>query len=138
MVKEIPFSVEYGGFASDFEAVAMGTYNDFAGISKPDRIPAIKVTTLVAAVRSRVPGQLRQKKMPGAWMLRELGGRAGAARPGWDGLSEKLGLDPKAARCDFIFFSNNLIAALELKRGRMRASRGRPAAAGGSGILPIS
>ena len=35
----------------------------------------------------------------------------------------ELGLDSKAARCDFIFFSNNLIAALELKRGRMRASR---------------
>ena len=32
-VREIPFSGEYGGFASDFEPVAMGTYNDFAGIS---------------------------------------------------------------------------------------------------------
>lgn len=33
VVREIPFSGEYGGFASDFEPVAMGTYNDFAGIS---------------------------------------------------------------------------------------------------------
>ena len=32
-VREIPFRGEYGGFASDFERVAMGTYNDFAGIS---------------------------------------------------------------------------------------------------------
>lgn len=33
VVREIPFSGEYGGFASDFEPVAMSTYNDFAGIS---------------------------------------------------------------------------------------------------------
>ena len=33
VVKEIPFNTEYGGFASDFNEVAMGTYNDFAGIS---------------------------------------------------------------------------------------------------------
>lgn len=34
-----------------------------------------------------------------------------------------LGLDPNAARCDFILFSNNLIAALELQRGSLRASK---------------
>ena len=33
VVREIPFSAEYGGYASDFNEVAMGTYNDFAGIS---------------------------------------------------------------------------------------------------------
>ena len=33
VVKEVQFSAEYGGYASDFNEVAMGTYNDFAGIS---------------------------------------------------------------------------------------------------------
>ena len=33
VVEELAFSEEYGGFASDFSDVAMGTYNDFAGIS---------------------------------------------------------------------------------------------------------
>lgn len=35
----------------------------------------------------------------------------------------ELRLNPNAPRCDFIFFSNNLVAPLELKRGKVRASR---------------
>ena len=33
VVKEIPFDVEFGGFRSRFDDVAMGTYNDYAEIS---------------------------------------------------------------------------------------------------------
>lgn len=35
----------------------------------------------------------------------------------------ELGLDPNASRCDFVFFSDsgNLVAALELKRGKIEA-----------------
>ena len=32
-VEEIPFDEDFGGFRSGFDDVAMGTYNDFAGIS---------------------------------------------------------------------------------------------------------
>ena len=40
VVKEIPFDVEFGGFRSGFDDVAVGTYNDYARIS--NRIAEVK------------------------------------------------------------------------------------------------
>ena len=32
-MREIPFSADYGGYASDFNEVAKGTYNDWATVA---------------------------------------------------------------------------------------------------------
>ena len=49
-VREIPFSGEYGGFASDFERSGDGHVQRLRGDIEPDRIPTLDVTSLVASV----------------------------------------------------------------------------------------
>ena len=104
IVKEIPLDVDYGGFRSDYDDIAIGTHNDWATIS--NRIEEkLNQMTMMESVRGKLDAQCLRKQC-----------RAGKCSISLKGVSRQFVLihmdSPSSppsqheTRCDYLFIGD--------------------------------